>query len=79
MARFVSFLVLVAILVVIAIVFFQVMAGFFVPLFLAALLGVVVQPLYRWTLDQMPRLSLRRGGHHDGAGRADRAACRSAW
>jgi predicted PurR-regulated permease PerM len=50
MARFVSFLVLVAILVIISIIFFQVMAGFFVPLFLAALLGVVVQPLYRWIL-----------------------------
>ena len=50
MARFVSLLVLVAILVIISIIFFQVMAGFFVPLFLAALLGVVVQPLYRWTL-----------------------------
>jgi predicted PurR-regulated permease PerM len=49
MARFVSFLVLVAILVLIAIVFFRVMAGFLVPLFLAALLGVVVQPLHRWT------------------------------
>ena len=46
MARFVSLLVLVAILVIISIIFFQVMAGFFVPLFLAALLGVVVQPLY---------------------------------
>jgi len=52
MARFVSLLVLVAILVIISIIFFQVMAGFFVPLFLAALLGVVVQPLYRWTLVQ---------------------------
>jgi predicted PurR-regulated permease PerM len=50
MARMVSFLVLVAILVVIAIVFVRVMAGFFVPLFLAALLGVIVQPLYRWIL-----------------------------
>jgi predicted PurR-regulated permease PerM len=50
MARFVSFLVLVAILVITSIIFFQVMAGFFVPLFLAALLGVVVQPLYRWIL-----------------------------
>lgn len=48
MARFVSFLVLVGILILLAIVFFQVMAGFFVPLFLAALLGVVVQPLHRW-------------------------------
>src|SRR5688572_19867167 len=52
MSRFVSFLVLVAILVVISIIFFQVMAGFFVPLFLAALLGVVVQPLYKWTLNK---------------------------
>jgi predicted PurR-regulated permease PerM len=50
MSRLVSFLILVAILVVIAVVFFRVMAGFFVPLFLAALLGVVVQPVYRWTL-----------------------------
>jgi predicted PurR-regulated permease PerM len=52
MARFVSLLVLVAILVLISIIFFQVMAGFFVPLFLAALLDVIVQPLYRWTLAQ---------------------------
>jgi predicted PurR-regulated permease PerM len=50
MARFVSFLVLVGILIVLAIIFFQVMAGFFVPLFLAALLMVVVQPLHRWVL-----------------------------
>jgi predicted PurR-regulated permease PerM len=50
MARFVSFLVLVAILIVIAVVFFRVMAGFIIPLFLAALLGVVVQPLHRWIL-----------------------------
>ena len=49
-ARAVSFLMLVGILVVIAIVFFRVMAGFLVPLFLAALMGVVVQPMYRWTL-----------------------------
>src|SRR5688500_9185753 len=50
MSRLVSFLVLVAILVVIAVVFVRVMAGFFVPLFLAALLGVVVQPLFQWIL-----------------------------
>ncbi|MCI0358565.1 MAG: AI-2E family transporter [Planctomycetaceae bacterium] len=50
MARIVSFLVLVAILLVIAAVFLRVMAGFFVPLFLAALLGVIIQPLYRWIL-----------------------------
>ena len=40
MARFVSFLVLVAILVITSIIFFQVMAGFFVPLFLAAGMGL---------------------------------------
>jgi len=50
MSRMVSFLVLVAILIVIAAVFIRVMAGFFVPLFLAALLGVIIQPLYRWIL-----------------------------
>src|SRR5262245_57723349 len=50
MARLVSFLVLVAILLVIAAVFIRVMAGFFVPLFLAALLGVIIQPLYQWLL-----------------------------
>jgi predicted PurR-regulated permease PerM len=48
MARMVSFLVLGAILVVITIYFFRVMAGFFVPLFLAALVGVMVEPLHRW-------------------------------
>jgi predicted PurR-regulated permease PerM len=52
MARIVSLLVLIAILVIISIIFFQVMAGFFVPLFLAALLGVVVQPLHRWIADK---------------------------
>lgn len=52
MARFVSFLILVGILIFLTIIFYQVMSGFFVPLFVAALLGVVVQPLYRWILAQ---------------------------
>ncbi len=52
MSRMVSFLVLVAILIVIGILFFQVMSAFMVPLFLAALLVVVFQPLYRWIYDQ---------------------------
>src|SRR5262245_47684800 len=51
-ARVVSFLVLVGILIVIATIFFRVMAGFLVPRFLAALLGVVVQPLHRWILSK---------------------------
>ena len=53
MSRLVSFIVLVGILVVIAVFFFRVMAGFFVPLFLAALLGVVFQPVFRWTLSKV--------------------------
>jgi predicted PurR-regulated permease PerM len=62
MTRIVSFLVLVAILVIISIIFFQVMAGFFVPLFLAALLGVIVQPLHRWIVAKC------RGYRHLAAG-----------
>lgn len=50
MARMVSFVVLLFILIVIAILFFHVMESFLLPLFLAALFGVVFQPLYRWTL-----------------------------
>jgi predicted PurR-regulated permease PerM len=61
-ARVVSFLVLVGILIVIATIFFRVMAAFLVPLFLAALLGVVVQPLHRWILEKC------RGYRHWAAG-----------
>ncbi|WP_425614702.1 AI-2E family transporter [Anatilimnocola sp. NA78] len=50
MARMVSFFVLLVILILIALLFFRVMESFLLPLFLAALLGVVFQPLFRWTL-----------------------------
>ena len=50
MSRLVSFAVLIGILIVIVVLFYQVMEVFFLPLFLAALLGVVFQPLYRWAL-----------------------------
>jgi len=52
MSRMVSFLVLVAILIVIGVLFFRVMSAFMVPLFLAALFVVVFQPLFRWILDK---------------------------
>lgn len=52
MSRLVSFAVLIGILVIIVVLFYQVMAVFLLPLFLAALLGVVFQPLYRWALDK---------------------------
>jgi predicted PurR-regulated permease PerM len=48
MARIVSFVMLVAILLVMGALFFEVMAGFFVPLFLAVLLVVMFRPLHRW-------------------------------
>ena len=52
MARLVSFLVLLLILVLITFLFFRVMASFMLPLFLAALLVVVFHPLYQWTLER---------------------------
>ena len=48
MARIVSFVVLVAILLVIAALVFQVMAKFLLPMFLAVLLAVMFGPLHRW-------------------------------
>ena len=57
MARIVSLVVLVAILLVMTGLFFRVMANFLLPLFLAALLVVMFGPLYRWFRD--------RCGSHD--------------
>ncbi len=48
MSRMVSFVVLVAILLVIAGLFFRVMANFLLPMFLALLLAVMCAPLHRW-------------------------------
>lgn len=48
MPRIVSFVVLVIILLVIAALFIQVMAGFIVPLFLAVLLVVIFRPMHQW-------------------------------
>jgi predicted PurR-regulated permease PerM len=55
-ARIVSLVVLVVILLLMAGLFFQVMAGFFLPLFLALLLVVIFGPLHRWFRN-------RSGGH----------------
>lgn len=48
MARIVSLVVLIVILLVIGVLFFRVMAGFLLPLFLALLLVIMFGPLYRW-------------------------------
>ena len=48
MARIVSFVALVVVLLVIGGLFFEVMSGFLLPLFLALLLVVMFGPLHRW-------------------------------
>lgn len=50
MARYISFAVLLAILALIGVLFYKVMIGFFVPVFIAVVLVVVFQPLHRWVL-----------------------------
>jgi predicted PurR-regulated permease PerM len=53
--RVISFLVLLAIALLVGAIFFQVMAQFFVPLFLACVLLVIFQPLHRWMRDRLPQ------------------------
>lgn len=53
--RVVSFIVLLAIILLVGIVFFRVMAQFIVPLFLACVLLVVFQPLHRWFFNKFPK------------------------
>lgn len=55
MPRVISFIVLLAIVLLVGAVFFQVMAQFFVPLFLACVLLVIFEPLHRWIGDRMPQ------------------------
>ena len=52
MTRIVSFWLLVAIIVAVSLVFYQVMAGFLLPLFLATLLVVIFQPVHRRILQR---------------------------
>ena len=48
MARIISLIVLVVLVLLFGILFFEVMAGFLVPLFLAVLLAVLFRPLHHW-------------------------------
>jgi predicted PurR-regulated permease PerM len=50
MSRMISFWVLIGIIVLLGIVFYQVMAMFLLPLFLAVMLAVVFHPLHHWML-----------------------------
>ncbi len=60
MPRVVSFIVLLAVVILIGAMFFQVMVQFIVPLFLAAVLVVIFKPLHVWVMDHFenkPRVS----------------------
>ena len=57
MSRLISFAVLIAIIIVIGLLFYKVLIGFFIPVFLAAVLVVVFRPLHQWIL--------QRTGHRD--------------
>jgi predicted PurR-regulated permease PerM len=52
--RVISFIVLLAIVLLVGAIFFQVMAQFFVPLFLACVLLVVFEPVHSWICNRMP-------------------------
>jgi len=58
MARLVSLLLMGAVIVMLGLTFYQVMAPFLMPLFLAGVLAVLCQPVYRrflvWTKDRTP-------------------------
>ena len=52
MARNISLIILISIIAALGFVFFRVMAGFWLPLFMAALLVVIFRPVHRWILDR---------------------------
>ena len=51
-SRYISLGLLIAVILIFVFLFYEVMAKFLVPLFLAALLVVVFRPLHRWILDK---------------------------
>ena len=53
MPRIASFIVLVAILLLMGVLFFHVIAGFLLPLFLALVLVVIFRPLYLRIADRL--------------------------
>ncbi len=53
MTRLISFVVLIAIIIIIGLLFYKVLIGFFIPVFLASVLVVVFRPLHRWVLEKV--------------------------
>jgi predicted PurR-regulated permease PerM len=52
MTRLISFAVLIVIIILIGLLFYKVLIGFFIPVFLSAVLVVVFRPLHRWVLEK---------------------------
>ena len=52
--RVISLIVLASVVLLTGILFFKVMASFLVPLFLAAVLAVIFEPLHKWSLVKLP-------------------------
>ena len=61
MAKIISFVVLVIILLLVGGLFLDVMGSFLVPLFLALLLAVMFRPLYHWFCARCGRHDPRAG------------------
>ncbi len=53
MTRYISFGVLIVTIIFLVILFYRVMAGFLIPLFLAALLVVIFRPVHAWILEKI--------------------------
>ncbi|MFN5707547.1 MAG: AI-2E family transporter, partial [Planctomycetota bacterium] len=53
LSRYFSFVVLVAVISLLAVLFYRVMVTFFVPLFLAVLVVVIFRPWHRWILEKV--------------------------
>ncbi len=53
MSRLISFAVLIAIIIIIGLLFYKVLIGFFIPVFLATVLVVIFRPLHHWVLDRV--------------------------
>lgn len=47
-ARYFSFAMLLGVIVLVSVLFYEVMVGFFIPLFLAMILVVIFRPLHKW-------------------------------
>ena len=59
MSRWISLIVLLAIIIVTAGLLYRVMAGFLLPLFLAAVLAVIFRPIHSWIFERTKKRQLQ--------------------